>query len=281
MCKLDPVPAMTWEKCMVRANCSFGSYCLQAMVIFASCITPCIAADDFITLDIGGYRFKTRNDISVSGPTRSGTDFRAERAGTPDNDTVARLDGTIRPFERHRIRFMYLDSTREGSASSDRDIAFRNSVIPAGATVNSAFKMRHVELDYLYSFWKSETTEAAFSVGAHWTRLELSLNSPTFNIAEAATAEGPLPMIGIAATTRLGQKWELLGHVYGMSAKIGDFEGDALAYRVGGRYFFTPNIGLGLVWAGINYNFDVNKSSWLGQLDASNRGAEIFLTVRF
>lgn len=266
---------------MVRAIRSVGRCCLQAMLVVASCIAPCVAADDFVTLDIGGYRFDARNDISVSGPTRRGSDFRVERAGTPDNDTVARLDGTIRPFERHRIRFMYLNSTRDGSASTDREIAFRDNVIPAGTTVNSAFDMRHIELDYMYSFWKSETTEVAFSVGAHWTRLELSLDAPAFDVAEAAAAEGPLPMIGIAATTRLGQKWELMGHVYGMSAKAGDFDGDALAYRVGARYFFTPNIGLGLAWAGIKYNFDVDKSSWLGELDASTRGAEVFLTVRF
>jgi hypothetical protein len=266
---------------MARAICNAGSHCLQAMVIFTSCVTPCIAADDFITLDVGGYRFNASNDISVGGATRGGTTFGVERAGTPNNDTVARLDGTIRPFERHRFRLMYLNSKREGSASTNRDIEFRNSVIPAGATVSTGLEMRQVELDYLYSFWKSETTEVAFSVGAHWTRLEVSLNAPVFRVAEVATAEGPLPMIGIAATTRIGQKWELLGHVYGMAAQVGDFDGESLAYRVGARYFFTPNVGLGLAWAGIKYNLDVNKSSWVGQLDASNRGAEIFLTARF
>lgn len=266
---------------MVCSARNTGGYCLQAMLIFASGIAPCVAADDFMTLDLGGYRLNARNDISLSGPTRRGTEFRAERAGTPDNDTVGRLDGTLRPFERHRIRFMYLNSNREGSTATDRDIDFRDNVIPAGSTVSSGFKLRHIELDYMYSFFKSEATEVALSLGAHWTRMELSLNAPALNFSGVAIASGPLPMIGIAGTTRLGQKWELLGHVYGMSAKAGDFDGSALAYRVGGRYYFTPNVGLGLAFAGINYNFDVNKTSWLGQLDASNRGAEIFLTVRF
>lgn len=239
------------------------------------------AADDFLTLDIGGYRFNARNDISVSGPTRSGTNFRIEREGTPDDDTVLRLDGTVRIFPRHRLRFMYLDSTREGTAATDRNISFQDIDIPAGANINSRFSLREVELDYLYSFWKSEATEVALSLGVHSTRMEASLNAPSLNVSSTSSASGPLPMIGIAATHRIGQKWELLGHVYGMSAKVKDFDGNSLAYRAGARYFFTPNVGLGIAFAGIRYNFDVSKTSWLGELDASNNGGEVFFSVRF
>lgn len=257
--------------------------CLKCGIsVLASCIVPsAIADDDLVTLDIGGYRLNARNDISVSGPTRRGTDFRIEREGTPDNDTILRLDGTYRFAENHRIRFMYLNSTREGSAVSDREIGFRDRVIPAGTSITSGFKLRELELDYMYSFWKSETAEAALSVGLHSTSMEASVSAPPLNISRSASASGPLPMIGIAGTTRIAEKWEALGHVYGMSAKVGDFEGSALAYRVGGRYYFNPNVALGFAWAGINYDFDVNKSSWLGKLDASNKGGEVFLTVRF
>src|SRR3954466_8509851 len=103
-------------KRMPRTNLIGGRFWIGAMSIWASCIAPCVAADDLVTLDIGGYRFNARNDISVGGPTRAGTSFRAEREGAPDNDTVPRLDGTFRFSERHRIRFMYLNSTRDGSA---------------------------------------------------------------------------------------------------------------------------------------------------------------------
>lgn len=274
------------EEHMILSTRNGSSFPMRAMPVVA-CLACCIAsisasaADDLITLDIGGYRFNARNDISVGGPTIAGTNFRMEREGTPDNDSILRLDGTIRPFARHRLRFMYLDSSREGSAATDRDISFRDSVIPAGTAVNSGFTLREVELDYMYSFWKSEATEVALSLGIHSTSMEARLSAPSFNITRTADADGPLPMIGIAASTRIANRWELLGHVYGMKASISDFSGSALAYRFGGRYFFTPNIGVGIAYAGINYHLDVTKSSWLGQLDASNKGGEVFFTVRF
>ncbi|RZI39952.1 hypothetical protein EGT07_25990 [Herbaspirillum sp. HC18] len=264
---------------MARSIRSAGT---GAISIIASCIAPgAMAADDFVTLDIGGYRFNARNEVSLGGPSFRGTDFRLEREGTPDNDTVLRLDGTIRPWERHRIRFMYLKSTRDGSATADRDLGFRDVVIPAGTAITSGFTMRHAELDYMYSFWKTDTTEAAISLGIHSTDMEIRLNAPPLNIAREGSASGPLPMIGIAATTKIAQKWELLGHVYGMSAKVGDFDGSAIAYRFGGRYYFTPNFGVGIAYAGINYNLDITKSNWLGKFDASNKGGELFLTVRY
>jgi hypothetical protein len=147
--------------------------------------------------------------------------------------------------------------------------------------VTTGFETRQAEFDYMYSFYKTPTSELALSLGVHATRLELSLNSPSLNVSRVASASGPLPMIGVAGTTRLGQNWELLGHVYGMKAKVGDYDGSAIAYRVGARYFFTPNFGVGAAWAGINYNLDVTRSSWLGSLDASNQGGEVFLTMRF
>jgi hypothetical protein len=239
------------------------------------------AVDDLVTIDIGGYRFNANTDIAVSGPNLRGTSFRAERAGTPENDTVGRLDATFRPFERHRIRLVYFNSSREGSRTLDRDISFFDRTIPAGATASLEFRQRRVELDYLYSFWKSDSTEAALSLGVHSTRLGLQLNVPQRNFSREASANGPLPMIGLAGTTRPTQNLELLGDVYGMSAKVGDFDGSAVGYRIGARYFVTRHFALGAAWTGIKYNFDLTRPSWQGQLDATNNGGELFVTVRF
>lgn len=239
------------------------------------------AVDDLVTIDIGGYRFNANTDIAVSGPTLRGTSFRAERAGAPDNDTVGRLEATFRPFERHRIRFMYFNSNREGSGTFDREISFNDRTIPAGSTASLGFGLRRVEMDYLYSFWKSESTEVALSLGVHSTRMKFELNVPPLNISRETSANGPLPMIGIAGTTRPTQNLELLGHVYGMSAKVEDVEGSAVGYRIGARYFVTRNLALGAAWTGIKYNFDLVRPSWLGELEATNNGGELFLTLRF
>lgn len=255
---------------------------LRTIALLASCIaSQAFAANDFVTFDIGSYRINARNNISASGPARRGNSFRIEDQGTPDNDTVLRLEGSIRPFARHRIRFAYFQSTRKGGTSSNLEISFLGTVIPLGTVVNSGLAIRQTELDYLYSFWQSETTEVALSLGAHMTDLKASLSAPSLRISREASASGPLPMIGIAGTTRIGRNWELLGHVYGMSAEVGDSSGEAIAYRVGGRYFFTPHLGIGVAWSGIRYNFDLNRTRWIGELDASNHGGEVFLTMRF
>lgn len=239
------------------------------------------AVDDLVTIDLGGYRFNANTDIAVSGPSLRGTSFSAERTGAPNNDTVGRLEATFRPFERHRIRLMYFSSSREGGGTFDRDISFNDRTIPAGSAASVEFNQRRVEMDYMYSFWKSESTEVALSLGVHSTRMELNLDVPPLNFSRETSANGPLPMIGIAGTTRPTQNLELLGHVYGMSAKVGDFDGNAIGYRLGARYFVTRNIALGAAWTGIKYNFDITRSSWLGELDASTNGGELFFTLRF
>src|SRR4051812_16532671 len=77
---LETVVALSWENCMIRSIRSGSSFLVGAISIVATCAAPSAsAADDIVTLDIGGYRFNARNDISVGGPTSRGTSFRIER----------------------------------------------------------------------------------------------------------------------------------------------------------------------------------------------------------
>jgi hypothetical protein len=264
---------------MFRYRFSQASLAVAAALLL--CPPAALAKDDFVTLDLGAYLFKSRDNISVGGPSLRGTEFRFEREGTPDNDTVLRLDGTIRPFERHRLRFMWLDSTRQGDALTDRSINFRDVTYNLGTRVNSSFRLQQTELDYMYSFMKTDELELALSVGLHATKMVARMTAPAINLEREAQANGPLPMVGLAVNYKPHEKWELLGHVYGMSAKIKDYNGTALAYRLGARYFFTDHIGVGLAWAGIKYNLDFTRPSWLGSLDASHSGGQLFLTFRY
>ncbi len=257
----------------------------QAALVLAAALALCppaaLAKDEIIQLDLGAYTFHAKDNISVGGPTIAGTKFGIEREGTPDNDTVFRVDGTIRPFERHRLRFMYLDSTREGSGLIDRTISFRDATYNLGSRVNSSFRLQETELDYMYSFWKSDELEWAATLGVHLAKIVATLNAPSLSLSQQAEANGPVPMIGLAVNWTPHEKWELFGHVSGMSASIKDYSGTAVAYRVGARYFFTDNIGVGLAWAGVRYNLDVNRSAWLGTLDASHNGGQAFLSFRY
>jgi hypothetical protein len=239
------------------------------------------AKDDFITLDVGAYNFRSRDNIAVGGATGRGTEFQLERENSPSNDTVLRVDGTIRPFERHRIRFMWLDSSREGEGVIDRSISFRDASYTLGSRVSTSFRLQQTELDYMYSFWKTDEIEAALTLGIHASHMELRLSAPSLSLSREASVNGPLPMVGVALNWQPHEKWELFGHLYGMSATIGDYSGHAVGYRLGGRYYITSNIGLGLAYAGINYKFDVDRSSWLGTLDASHRGGQAFLSFRY
>lgn len=261
-------------------------YCLSRISLvlaaaFALCPLAAQAKDDLITLDLGAYLFRSRDNINVGGPTIRGTQFRLEREGTPDNDTVLRVDGTIRPFERHRIRFMFMDSTREGDGLIDRNISFRDVTYNIGSRVNSSFRLTETELDYLYSFWKTDDWEWAVSLGVHLAQMKATLTAPQLNLSQTADLNGPVPMIGLAGNWTPNEKWEVFGHVYGMSASVRDYSGTAVAYRVGGRYYFTDHLGVGLAWAGIRYNLDVNRTAWLGSLDASHAGGQLFLTFRY
>jgi hypothetical protein len=267
---------------MMNSNRNLGVFLGAATAVMAFGVTPYASAgDETFKLDIGGYRFGASNDISVGGPGTTGTEYRAEREGTPENDTVLRLEGSYRFFDRHRIRLMYLQSDREGSALSDHDITFRDTTVPLGTRVETGVKLKQAELNYLYSFWKNDDTEVAFLFGIHATKVETFLNAPSLNITKSAAVTGPLPMIGLSATKRLADKWELQGDVYGMKAKVNDVDGNSIAYRFAARYFFTPTFGAGVAWSGIRTRVNLTKSDWEGNLRTGNSGGELFLTVRF
>lgn len=174
---------------MSRSLPGLAGLLVPAMFTLALCVaTDVFAADDRVTLDVGLHRFQSYTDVSVAGATGRGTGFELERLGTPSNKTVVRIEGTIRPFERHRFRLIYLETDREATATSDRDLGFGNLFVPIGSSATARFKVRSIAGDYLYSLWKTDDSEVAASLGIHQTRFAASLHSSAMGISAETEA---------------------------------------------------------------------------------------------
>jgi hypothetical protein len=234
------------------------------------------AAADRVTVELGAYHFTPSTSTHIVGPFGIGTAFKLENLGaSASSRTVPRIEFFVRPFERHRLRFKYVEADRDRTA----DIVRVSAAI--GTSVNAGLHVRRFEADYLYSFWKSDAAEAAVALGLHYTRLEGFVQFPALHIVGRATSEDPLPMVGLLASRRVRPDWEVLAHVFGMPARVGRVNGRAFGYRIATRYYLTRNLGLGVGWSRMRYDMEPSGRLWRGTLDASDRGGEVFVSLRY
>lgn len=247
--------------------------CACIAVAMSALLATNARADDVLKLDLGAYQFDSSTEIGITGP-RIGTRFELEELGVDgagSRETVPRAEAYIRPFERHRLRLMYVETEPRRTISLD----------PILVSATARVQLRRVEADYLYSFWKSEAAEVAAAIGYHSSRFDASIRSPELGIGAETDGFQAVPTIGLHGTWHFTPKWELSAHVYGMPEQFDDKDRSLLAYRVVTRYFFWRNVGVGLGVSGVRYDLQRTRQFVRADLDLSINGAELFLALRF
>ncbi|WP_101759521.1 hypothetical protein [Oceanicoccus sp. KOV_DT_Chl] len=278
----------------MKNNKRFNLMLLTAICTsFLSSNPASASGDETFVIDIGSSLNQFNSDIKVNGSSR-GTKIDLEDDLNFDDETNINVIKVAWRFaDKHRLSMQYTPINRDSTAILDEDIEFQDTVIFADGVVTAKSEIDIFDINYTYSFYRSDKFEAGLSTGIYWLSLDFSLEASGLIMNEEGvvaiqddyknkvSAEAPLPLIGISATYQLGRNWDLAANLRYFEASIGDYNGDIYSAQIRTNYYVTNNIGLGLSLASFSLNVAADDPDWDGAFGWDFTALEAYLTMRF
>ena len=237
---------------------------------------------DGFTLEVGAYAPEVKTNARLDSVTLGrGTSISFEDdLGLDDREIQVSVLGKLRLGERWRIEGEYFALNRSGTRAISRTINFGGNIYPVGITVNSEFDSDIYRLSAGYSFIKSTQAELGVALGLHITDFTMSLAGA--NVSQrTGDALAPLPTIGIYGAYALTPRWLLTGRADIFSFSYDDYDGSLVNLVAGIDYRFSRNFGVGLGYRYVDYDLDVTKSSFSGNIQYEFSGPVLYLVGSF
>ncbi len=238
---------------------------------------------DRFSVSLGGFLLATDTEIRVDGTAgQDGTEFDVERElGFHDSDRF-RIDGYWRFSPRHKLRVMYFDTRRSAERQIDDEITFRDRTFPAGTGIESSFDTVVAELAYEWAFLKKERYEVAATIGIHNLRFDLDLRTTGGQqISTSASANGPLPVLGLRGIWRLSDRFYIDGQVQFFQISLDPYDGRIEDYNASIVWQAFDRVGFGAGYNAFITRLDVDDDNFDGHLEWQYDGARIFLVASF
>ncbi len=271
----------------VRILCVCGAIAMWAGI-------PAAQADDFNLIkqkgqvSLGAFTNNSEVDVQVDGDTSNGTPVDWDRTFGDKDVTRLRLDGIWRFNERHHLRMMYTDYSREVNETIEEEIVWDDDVIPVNATVRAEQKFSIIEASYEYAFMSSDKFELAGSIGLHYTDFEVSLRADvpasgggTVSIGGPASVDAPLPVLGARTMWRMGGNFYLDAQAQFFAISFDEFDGTITNFRAAVIWQPKKYLGIGAGFDNFKIDVDVEKDTFTGDMDWTYSGPQVFFNFSF
>jgi len=249
---------------------------------------PNLLTDSF-QVALGTFIITSEPTIQLKGDTGNGdrVDF-DEALGGGDSQRI-RLDSFWRFAERHKVKAIAFDMSRDNSRTFDRDIEWGGDVYPVGAKVDAEFSFTVIEVAYEYSFMRRDNYELDASIGLHYTDLSSSLKAQAEtsggtlagDISNSASVAAPLPVIGLRGIWDLSHNFWLDATAQFFALSIDQYDGNLQDYRVLVTWQPKKWLGIGLGYNRFSIDVDVDASNFDGSLDWTYSGPMLFYSASF
>ena len=160
-------------------------------------------------------------------------------------------------------------------------IQFRNQTFDRQTTLESSLDTEIWRLSYSYAFVDEPRHRATVQLGMHFVRLAANLNRVEGTNSAEASADAPLPVLGVGYAYRISPRWmfELRGQVFRL--KVDDIDGriDNFSAVVGLEALRTVS-----VFAGYNYylmDVSISKPRWDGGAELEYKGPWVGFVIGF
>jgi hypothetical protein len=244
-------------------------------------------------IGLGAFFLGTDTTVRVDGAVSTGrvigTTFNFDdEFGFKDQNRL-RVDGYWRFAERHKLRFMYFSSHSDETRNIDQTIEFRARTFPINAAVRGEFESEVVELAYEYAFLRRDSWELAATLGLHNLELKAGLSaqlsstlvSGAIDQAAEATANGPLPVVGLHGLWAFGDHWYLDAQAQYFSVDFDEYDGSLRDYKLGIVWMPLRNIGVGVAYNDFRMHVNVDADRFQGNVHYTYSGPIGFVTVAF
>ncbi|ARN75962.1 outer membrane beta-barrel protein [Oceanicoccus sagamiensis] len=214
-----------------------------------------------------------------------------------DSVDIDWLAGYWRFSDKHRIQFEILPITRSARATLEDDIEFEDDIIKAGAFVKSDFDTTIYDINYMYSFYKTDKWELGATAGLYWMDVEVELEAAgdiqvrtrdgdgdiSFqdDYKESEQAHAPLPLFGLSATYKILPNWEVGTGFRILDIEIGDYSGTFISFIASTNYFFSEHLGVGFSIGDFDLDVEADGSDYRGKFEWSYEGAQAYLSMRY
>jgi hypothetical protein len=251
---------------------------------------PSLLTDSF-QVALGTFSINSEPSIQLKGDTSNGDKVNFDEAlGGGDSQRI-RLDSFWRFGDsgRHKIKAIAFDMSRDNSRTFDRDIEWGGDVYPVNARVDADFSFTVIEAAYEYSFVKRDRYELNGSIGLHYTSLDSSLKARaefsggtlTEDLSNSASADLPLPVIGLRGIWDLTHNFWLDATAQYFALSIDEYDGNLQDYRVLVTWQPKKWLGIGLGYNWFSVDVDVEKDKFNGSLDWTYSGPMVFYSASF
>jgi hypothetical protein len=213
---------------------------------------------------------------------RLGTRLDLEKDLGFDDNKVRFVGGLSYQFNRrHAVILSYFDLNRSAQRTLSADIDFLNQTFERSTTLESSFDTEIWRVSYAYAFLDSAQHRATAQVGLHWPRIAMHLSRTEGTRNADASADGPLPVLGLTYTYRFSPRWmfDVRGQIFRL--QMDDIDGSMDNFSAALAVAALQNV---TIFAGYNYyklKADVSKRFWNGQANFDYQGPWVGTVIAF
>jgi len=229
--------------------------------------------------------------VQLNGDTQKGSIVNWEDTFGGGDVSRFRIDGHWRfgDSDRHKLRFLWFNSTRARSKTIERDIEWGGQTYPASAKVGAEIKFDIYELAYEYAFLKHDTWELNASFGLHLASMSLGLKAKSsesngtldFDQHKEGTLDAPLPVVGLRGIWQLPHNFYIDAQGQYFSVSIDQYDGNVQDYRIVATWQPKRWLGVGLGYNRFAVDVNVGTKRFDGSLNWKYQGPMLFYSAVF
>jgi hypothetical protein len=239
--------------------------------------------DDRLQVSLAGFWPKLNTSIRLDARDGSlGTNLDLEDdLGLDDRKATPLFSVDWRIKGPHHLQFHWFDLDRSSSKRLEGEIRIEDEIFYADETLESSLDTRVLVLNYGYDFFhKKENASLGILGGFHYVDLSAKFNVLDREVSESASADAPLPLIGIFGGHAFNDKWGFWGSGQLFALSIDDYDGTLV--NLWAQIYHNPfkHFGWGFGYNWFGFNLDVTDSDLNGNLDFAYQGPMIFVKYR-
>ena len=185
-----------------------------------------------------------------------------------------------RMSDRWRLEASYVWISESGSKSLNQDIHWGDVTFPINTDVSSKFNFSDLRTSVGYSFYKTSDKELGVGLGLHVLSYQLSLSSLNLG-TEAGNVLAPLPVLSAYGGFALNEHWSVTARLDWLSLTYQQYHGGITSVGFDVLYQPFQHIGFGAGWRGLTVNFEATSGRFVGKLEQSLQGPQLFVTASF
>ena len=245
---------------------------------------------DRFNIDVGTFFYGSGTTVTLNGSAQRGVPIDLEHELGFGNATRFRLDAYWRFTTHQRLRFIYFDVNRYAYRTINEDLHFGNTTFPLGAAVSSNNGISVIALAYEYDYFVRDTVSVGASIGIHNINLGLSRaantttpskTTPVVALYQKGSADGPMPMFGVAAIWRAAPWVYFTGGAQLLKITVNPYSGTLQDYAATAVWQSNKHVGVGVGYDFFRISADVNATRFNGSLSWRYSGPRLFVSGSF